>query len=374
MAESGEQTEMYLHNDQLERYGWNDHFAKLYLASAKDGYAPARVLFEDNLGYRIITANGELTATAAGRLRHAAANREELPAVGDWVAVKEIPGEARAVIHLVLPRRSQFVRKAAGQRTDGQVVGSNIETVFLVTSLNHEFNARRIERYLTLAWESGASPVIVLSKADLCDEVGEKVKQAQDVARAVPVHAVSPHTGLGVEELATYLRKGETVALLGSSGVGKSTLINRFLGYDRQLVREVREHDDRGQHTTRHRELILLPNGALVLDTPGMRELQMWEGGEGLQLTFEDIDAFAVDCHFRNCSHASEPQCEVQAAISDGRLAAERFESYRKLQGELAHFRRRHDEFEQRAVKQKWKQLTKMAKNMARQKRNGGGA
>lgn len=361
----------------LTKYGWNERLAAQFTIHAERGCRPGRVVFEDNLGYRVVVqtpeGGGEMNAAASGRMRYDAQSREMLPAVGDWVALKIQEGAARAVIHSVLPRRSQFIRKVAGNRTEGQIVGANIETVFLLTSLNRDFNARRIERYLAMAWESGASPVIVLSKADLCDDTPARIARIAEVAGGVPIHAVSVRSGVGIDELSAYLREGETVALLGSSGVGKSTLINRFIGYDRQLVRDVREEDDRGRHTTRNRELILLPGGGLVLDTPGMRELQLWEGSDGVQITFEDIEALAADCYFRDCSHGGEPRCAVRAALDDGRLAAGRFESYVKLQNELAHFRRRHEDLERRTVKQKWKQLTRLAKERARGKRGGGG-
>jgi ribosome biogenesis GTPase / thiamine phosphate phosphatase len=355
----------------LDQFGWSDYFAGLFESVAKTTQWPGRVVFEDNLGFRVQTEQGELHATLAGRLRHEAATREELPAVGDWVAIKPFPDEHRGVIQSVLPRRSCFVRKVAGARTEQQIVGSNIDTVFLVTSLNQDFNLRRIERYLILAWESGSQPVVVLSKSDLSSDVETKVAQSASVARDVPVHAVSVVDGSGLDALATYLRFGETIALLGSSGAGKSSLANFFIGFDRQTVKAVRENDDRGQHTTRRRELILLAQGGLLLDTPGMRELQLWEGSGGVQNTFDEIEELALSCYFGDCQHTSEPRCAVRDALSDGRLDKERLESYLKLQSELRHFRLKHDQLARRAEKQQVKKLGHYAKERSREKRGG---
>lgn len=356
----------------LAKYGWNEHFAAAFRERAEPGWVPGRVLFEDNLGYRLATEAGERGAIVAGRLRYEAASRVDLPAVGDWVGAT-LSAADRAVIQAVLPRRSSFTRKVAGSRSEAQIVGANIDTVFLLTSLNQDFNPRRIERYLTLAWESGASPVIVLTKADLCPDVDAMVGEAEQAARGVPVHAVSVRSGVGLGELEVYLRAGETLALLGSSGVGKSTLINHWLGFKRQRVREVRMHDDRGQHATRHREMILLPGGALVIDTPGMRELQLWDAAEGIELAFEDVEALAAECRFSDCRHESEPRCAVREALDEGRLARARFESYLKLRSELESFRARHDEFARRQIRQHWKRLTREAKARARSKRDGSG-
>jgi ribosome biogenesis GTPase len=355
----------------LDQFGWSDYFAGLFQSISHADQLPGRVVFEDNLGFRVQTEAGELQATLAGRLRHEAATREELPAVGDWVALKPVPGEQRGVIQSVLPRRSCFVRKVAGARTEQQIVGANIDTVFLVTSLNQDFKLRRIERYLTLAWESGSRPVVVLSKADLCMDVDAKVALAANVAREVPVHAVSVVDGSGVDSLSQYLRSGETVALLGSSGVGKSSLANFFLGFDRQVVKEIRQSDDRGQHATRRRELILLKEGGLLLDTPGMRELQLWEGSEGVQNTFDEIEELALSCYFGDCQHDSEPRCAVRDALADGRLDRERLESYLKLQSELRHFKLKHDQLAKKAEKQQFKKLHHFVKERAREKRGG---
>lgn len=354
----------------LAQFGWSDLFAGLFEAQAKSGHRPGRVVFEDNLGFRVQTESGELFATLSGRLRHEAAAREDLPAVGDWVTLKISEAEKRAVIQTVLPRRSRFARKVAGARTEQQIVGANIDIVFLVTSLNQDFNLRRIERYLTLAWESGAQPVVVLSKADVCENIEGMVAEVRGIAREVPIHVVSVVSEEGLDSLAAYLRYGQTIALLGSSGVGKSTLINFFVGFQRQRVKKVREQDDRGQHATRHRELILLPQGGLLLDTPGMRELQLWEGGEGVQATFADIEELARHCFFGDCQHESEPRCAVRTEQTEGRLDSERLASYLKLQSELKHFRIKHDELARRLEKQKTKKLHHLVKERAKEKRS----
>ena len=318
----------------LQRYGWNDFFEASFTPMAKDGLVPARIALEYNQFYRVLTGKGEILAEISGKLKHEATSRAELPAVGDWVALRMVEGENKATIYAVLPRRSKFARKSKGSKTEEQVVGANIDLVFLVTSLNQDFNPRRIERYLTITWDSGAKPVVLLTKTDLCDDVETKFEDVIAISMGAPVHALCAIKGEGLEELEQYFTPGQTIALIGSSGVGKSTLINRLIGSERQTVKEVREHDDRGLHTTRHRELILMPNGALVLDTPGMRELQLWSSADDISGAFADIEALAERCRFRDCTHQTEPLCAVRAAAESGRLDAERFSHFAKLRGE----------------------------------------
>ncbi|MBS1810671.1 MAG: ribosome small subunit-dependent GTPase A [Acidobacteria bacterium] len=360
--------------EALVKFGWNEHFAQHFQPFIEKEYLAGRVSFQNQHLYRVYTEQGELLAEVAGKVRYEAESSEDLPAVGDWVVLRFRPHEDKARIQAVLPRRSKFARKTVGTKTEAQIVGANIDTIFLVTSLNQDFNPRRLERYLTTIWDSGARPVIVLNKSDLCHDetaISTHITEVQGVAFSASVHAISAKAAHGLDALQQYCVEGQTIALIGTSGVGKSTIINKLLGFERQQVKEVREHDDRGQHTTRHRELVLLPNGGLVLDTPGMRELQLWDVEAGIEATFDDIEAIAANCFFGDCKHQSEPRCAVLAAVQSGTLDASRFENYTKMQKELRHLALRQDDFARRQEQKKWKKLCKVAQERSRSKRKG---
>jgi ribosome biogenesis GTPase / thiamine phosphate phosphatase len=327
---------------KLEELGWADPFQTAFATLNDCRLAPARVTAAQREHHRLISEHGVFDAQLSGKLRHEAAPGE-LPVVGDWVAAQLRPDEGSATITACLPRRSALVRKRPERSSAPQVLAANLDVVLLVTSLNRDFNPRRIERTLAVIWEGGAQPVVLLSKLDLCAEATEYREQAEAVALGVPVHAVSAHSGEGMDELARYLQPACTLALIGSSGVGKSTLVNALLGRDQLATADVRASDDRGRHTTTHRELFVLPGGALLIDTPGLRELGLWDAGEGLDAAFEDVEALAASCRFGDCRHGSEPGCAIRAALHDGTLDADRYANHLKLQREIAYEERRRD-------------------------------
>ncbi len=353
----------------LEVLGWNSFFEEAFEPYRSEGHTVARVALEYTGIYRVYTEGDELLAEVTGKFHFQADSRSDFPAVGDWVAITAYASENRAFIHAVLPRKSTFSRKAAGTTAEEQIIATNIDTVFLVQGLDNDYNLRRIERYLTVAMKSGARPVIILSKADLCDSVEQRVDEVARVAPDVPVHAISSKQNQGLEQLSQYLATGITVAFLGSSGAGKSTLINRLVGRDVQKVQEVRAGDDRGRHTTRHRELIILPSGGLLIDTPGMRELQLWEVGEGLADTFADIEGLAARCRFSDCAHENEPHCAVKEAVSEGSLDAKRFENYKKMGKEVEYLDTRLDTRAQVARKEREKRIHKAMRGFYKRER-----
>ncbi|MDI3285973.1 ribosome small subunit-dependent GTPase A [Polyangium sp. 15x6] len=324
-------------NPDLVRLGFTPHFAGHFAAHAAEhstSRLPARVITEHRGAYRVHDGTIERWAVIAGRLRHEAESPLDMPAVGDWVVLDETADtEGRAVIQAILQRRTAFVRRAAGLDKKPQVVAANVDRVFLVSSLNRDFSPRRLERYLALARESGADPVILLSKADLADP-GPAIEAASAIARGVPIHASSSQTGEGIEIVRDYLRDNRTGILLGSSGVGKSTLINHLLGETRFATSPIRDDDDTGRHTTVRRELVVLPTGGIMIDTPGMREIGLWEASAGLDEAFDDVAVLAASCRFSDCRHEKEPGCAVQRAITEGALSAERLASYKNLQKE----------------------------------------
>jgi ribosome biogenesis GTPase / thiamine phosphate phosphatase len=325
---------------QLLQLGWDSEWEQKYAQFLTKGYSVGRVFLEYTHQYKVYTTNGEMHAEVSGRIRGKAegrlGRRDEFPAVGDWVLLREYPDEGKAIIHGILTRNSKLSRKVAGKGTFEQIIAANLDTIFILSSLNNEFNLRRIERFLVLGWESGAQPVIVLTKADLCTDIPAKVADVESIAMGVPVHVISSVQEQGLDLLDPYLKIGRTIGLLGSSGVGKSTLINYLLGENVQRVNEIRKGDDRGKHTTTHRELVVLPNGGLLIDTPGMRELQVWEVDNGLNNLYEDIIEISGRCFFKDCLHESEPGCAVKEAIRDGVIHPQRFNSYIKMQSEAA--------------------------------------
>ncbi|MEJ7793382.1 MAG: ribosome small subunit-dependent GTPase A [Gaiellaceae bacterium] len=338
----------------LQELGWSDQLTNDFEPHAAAGLVPARVAVQHRGAYVLLSGGGELRATVAGRLEHEASGSGDLPAVGDWVAVAHRPDEGTATIQAVLPRRTKFSRKVAHLAAAEQVLAANVNTVFLVSSLNEDLNLRRLERYLALAWESGAEPVIVLTKTDLSTTVARQVLDVEAIAFGVPVHPISNLTGDGLELIRSYLRPGRTAALLGSSGVGKSSLVNALAGEELLAVNTIRESDGEGRHTTVARQLVLLPQGGLILDTPGMRELQLWESADGLGEVFGDVEELASQCRFSDCAHRTEPGCAVRAALEAGTLDFGRWDSYRKLQRELAHLERRLDKRLQAEERKRW--------------------
>jgi ribosome biogenesis GTPase / thiamine phosphate phosphatase len=341
----------------LDELGWDDSWASTLEQLQEDNLIPARVAAQHRGAYVVWSADGEMRARASGRLYYQHEVGAPVPAVGDWV------GLHGTTITSILPRRSAFIRKRAGLGSDEQVLAANVDTAFLLAGLDDDFSLRRLERYITTAWDSGAEPVVVLTKADLCPDVADAMLQVESVAVGVPVYPISNVTGIGVDELAALLRPGRTIVLLGSSGVGKSSLLNRLAG--EELMRtSALAADGTGRHTTTHRELVQLPGGALAIDTPGLRELQFWEGDIGA--AFEDIEALAAECRFRDCAHAREPGCAVLAAVDDGTLALDRLRSWRKLQRELEAIAARTDHRLRVARKKRWKQIAAHARQRPR--------
>jgi ribosome biogenesis GTPase len=361
----------------LAGFGWTPEREAAFAPSRDEGLVPGRVIATGGFT-RAVTADGTVEVVVQRRFRHAVRSGADMPAVGDWLALEPLPASGgdhpQAAVRAVLARSSAFARgdSTGGDHIAEQVVAANVDSVLLVSALTHDLNPRRIERYLLLAWASGAAPVLVLNKADLAEDLAGSLAAVGAVAGGTPIHPVSAVTREGLDGLAPYLASGRTVCLLGSSGVGKSTLANALLGEQRQLVRAERADDSRGRHTTTARELFPLPGGALLIDTPGLRSVGLWDDGTGLDQAFEDIGRFAEACRFSDCRHASEPGCAVRAAIAEGELAEERLDSHRKLEKELRALEIRNDVAAARAESRRWGRVHgKAGKARAEQKRGG---
>lgn len=357
---------------KLKDLGWNGRFANEY-SPYSDLFDIGRVAVQYKNLYKVYSEKGELLASVSGKMSYETTGRQDYPAVGDWVLLGKTAGEEdRTIIHGILTRKSRFSRKTAGRTVEEQVIAANIDIVFICMSMNQNFNLRRMERYITLAWDSGAVPVVILTKADLAAEPEEMTEAARDAACGVEVFAVSCIDKSGLAEVRELIAPGTTVAFLGSSGVGKSTLINELLGEERQFTREIRFEDGRGKHTTTNRELIVLPGGGIVIDTPGMRELHVLDVDESIGTAFDDIEYFSSMCRFGDCSHTVEPGCAVREAMASGQLDEGRFENYLKLKKEAGYIERKTDVKANMEYKQYMKKLCKDIDVITKDRKNKG--
>ncbi len=346
----------------LTRFGWDPDLEALFETHAREGLVPGRVLTATRESYRLAMPHGELAAELSGRLRFAADSPADLPSVGDWVAARAYPGDGLAVVDAVLPRRSALVRRAAGRRDEAQLLAANVDLLLVAAPLGGDLRARRIERFLALAHEAGVAPAVVLTKADLSTDPAAALAAAREIAGEAPVVAVSARTGAGLEALSPLLRPRRTAALLGPSGAGKSTLVNALLGETRQATLEVRDGDQRGRHATTQRELFALPSGALLVDTPGLRELALWDGAEGIAATYDEVSALAPGCRFRDCRHEAEPGCAVREAAEAGSVDGARLAAFEKLRREEESLEARRLLGPARAERLRWKRMMGGAK------------
>lgn len=343
----------------IKKNGFSESFSNGILQDNQ--LTPARILSQEKGFYRIISDKGKKLAEVSGKFQFQTTVSSDYPAVGDFVLVNWNESGNSAIIESLLPRKSAFIRKAAGGSQQEQVVAANIDIVFLCMALNNDFNLRQMERYISIAWDSGAMPVVVLTKSDLCDDLEQKLAEVSTIAFGVDVLVTTSTEENGYEELLPFISEGKTIAFIGSSGVGKSTLINRLLGKELLKTNGLR-NDDKGRHTTTHRELFLLSSGGMVIDTPGMREFGMWDNDTGIERTFMDIEELAAQCKFRNCTHTNEPGCAIQKALTTGKLEINRWQSYQKLKAENNYMEDKESYMLAKGMREK--QISKLIKKM----------
>ena len=351
----------------LPALGWNPFFQEVFTPYHSQGLVPARVMAEHKDRYVLAGEAGTWTGEISGRLQFTVEEPADLPKTGDWVAIFPFD-KGQAIIHAVLPRKTRISRREAGKKAAEQVIATNVDLLLIVMALDANYNLRRLERYLALAWDGGARPVVLLNKSDLAAAPQVQLAEVKEVAGEAVVLLLSASLGQGIGQLREYIQAGETAAVVGSSGVGKSTLINQLLGNERQATQAVRETDAKGRHTTTHRELFVLPSGGILIDTPGMRELQLWQAGAGLASAFSEIEALAVGCRFADCSHTHENGCAVVAALDTGELDAARYQAYLKLLREQAYQETLEDPQKMLEKKQKWKKIHKELRKMYKKK------
>ncbi len=352
----------------LNSLGWNSFFEKQFEQYKLSGFETGRIINEQKERYIVFTEYGEFQGEISGRLLYSTGSNSDFPKVGDWVAVSIFKEESKVIIHEVLERRNKFSRQAAGQKIDEQVLASNIDAVFIVQSLDQNFNIKRMERYISMIYEMKAEPVILLNKSDLIGNPQEKLEEVRKIFPGIISFSLSSFYNVGIEQVMEFIQPSSTYMLIGSSGVGKSTIINRLAGEDILRTNEVREKDSKGKHTTTSRQMIVLKNGGLLIDTPGMRGFKLWNAESGLEETFNEIENFAEDCHFSDCTHTSEIKCAVIDALKSGKISEERYESYLKLQKELRYLETKQNKFSYLESKKRMKIINKAAKNFFKNK------